>query len=239
MGFVRGSLTLPRMNAHRMVVLAAALTVIVASALATALAVFSGQALPPAVRRDLTTASGTSLVITGNVSASSGAQWTSMLPGMISSALDGTRFSFAHASWSDPLGFVPGARPATPASAGNQPIAEAAALGGLTAQATLTSGHWPGAAASGLIPAPLPTTAAALLHGPTGDVLRMKDRITGHDVSFVVTGLYRPRQVSSPYWDLNEIALSGSSTASGFTTYGPLAVSAGALARALAPHGAS
>ena len=117
MGFTRGSLTLPRMNAHRMVVLAAALTVIVASALATALAVFSGQALPRAVRHDLNTAAGTSMVITGNVDSASGAQYTSILPGMISSALGGTRFSFARAYWSDPLGFVPGARPATPASA--------------------------------------------------------------------------------------------------------------------------
>ncbi len=240
MGFTRGSLTLPRMNAHRMVVLAAALTVIVASALATALAVFSGQALPRAVRHDLDTAAGTSMVITGNVDSASGAQYTSILPGMISWALGGTRFSFARAYWSDPLGFVPGARPATPASAGNQPIAEAAALGGLTAQATLTSGHWPGAPAAGQpIPAALPATAAGLLHVTTGDMLRMKDRISGHDIRFVITGLYRPRQVAAPYWGLDEIALSGSSTASGFTTYGPLAVSAAAFSGPLATYGGS
>ena len=47
---IRGSLTLPRMNAHRLVIIAAALTVLVAAALATALATFSGQALPRAVR---------------------------------------------------------------------------------------------------------------------------------------------------------------------------------------------
>ena len=63
-----------------------------------------------------------------------------------------------------------------------------------------------------------------------GDMLRLKDRISGQYVRFVVTGLYRPRQVSSEYWDLNDIALTGSSTASGFTTYGPLAVQAGAFA---------
>ena len=67
MGLTRGSLTLPRMNAHRMVIIAAALTVVVAAALATALAAFSGQALPRAVRHDLSGASGTALVITGNV----------------------------------------------------------------------------------------------------------------------------------------------------------------------------
>ena len=121
MGLTRGSLTLPRMNAHRMVIIAAALTVAVAAALATALAAFSGQALPRAVRHDLSGASGTALVITGNVNASQGAQYTSQLPGMISSALAGTPFAFYHAYWSDPLGFVPGSRPAQPPSAGNQP----------------------------------------------------------------------------------------------------------------------
>ena len=234
MGLTRGALTLPRMNAHRMVIIAAALTVVVAAALATALAAFSEQALPRAVRHDLSGASGTALVITGNVNASQGAQYTGQLPGMISSALAGTPFAFYHAYWSDPLGFVPGSRPAQPPSAGNQPIAEAAMLGGIAAHAVLTSGRWPGEPASGqphgVIPAALPASAAALLHVTDGDTLRMKDRISGQYVRFVVTGLYRPRQLSSEYWNLNDIALTGSSTASGFTTYGPLAVQAGAFA---------
>ena len=72
MGLARGSLTLPRMNAHRLVIIAAALTMVVAAALATALAVFSGQALPRAVRHDLSAASGTALVISGKVDASQG-----------------------------------------------------------------------------------------------------------------------------------------------------------------------
>ena len=53
MGLRRGSLTLPRMNAHRLVIIAATLTTVVAAALATALATFSGQALPRAVHQDL------------------------------------------------------------------------------------------------------------------------------------------------------------------------------------------
>ncbi len=231
MGLTRGSLILPRMNAHRMVIIASALTTAVAAALATVLTAFGGQALPRAVRHDLGGASGTALVITGNVNAGQGAQYASQLPGMISAALAGTPFAFYHAYWSDPLGFVPGSRPAQPASAGNQPIAEAAVLGGITGHAALISGHWPGAPASGAaIPAAMPAAAAALLHVTDGDTLRMKDRISGQYVRFVVTGLYRPRQVSSEYWNLNEVAPTGSSTASGFSTYGPLTVQAGAFA---------
>src|SRR5689334_13217598 len=228
MGSTRGTLTLPRMDAHRLVIAAAALTVAVASALATALAAFSSQALPRAVQHDLSHATGTSMVIGGTVNASQGAQYTSLLPGKISTALDGTPFAFYHAYWSDPLGFVPGSRPVPPSGTRTVQIAEAASLGSVVAHASLVSGHWPGALGGGPIPAALPATAAALLHVPTGDVLRLRDRISGRQVRFVVTGLYRPRQVSSPYWGLDDIALGGQSTTGGFTTYGPLTVPAAA-----------
>ena len=59
-----GSFTLPRLNAHRVVLAAAALTTLVAAALATTLVVFSDQALPHTVRQRLTAASGTSMIVT-------------------------------------------------------------------------------------------------------------------------------------------------------------------------------
>jgi uncharacterized protein involved in outer membrane biogenesis len=62
------------MNAHRLVIIAAAFTIAVAAALATALVTFSSQALPRAVRHDLSRATGTSFVISGNVNNSRGAQ---------------------------------------------------------------------------------------------------------------------------------------------------------------------
>jgi FtsX-like permease family len=241
MGLTRGSLTLPRMNAHRLVIIAAALTTIVAAALATALATFSGQALPRAVRHDLGHATGTTLSISGSVNASQVARYDSILPSQIKSALGGSPFTLYQASWSDPLGFVPGALPATPAAAAgsgaaaNTPIAEAAALGDITGQAQLVSGRWPGTPVRGQpIPAALPATAATVLHVTVGDVLRMRDRITEGYVQFTITGLYRARQVSSPYWNLSLVAPSGSSTASGFTTFGPLTVPPAAFAQGLA-----
>ncbi len=193
------------------------------------------------MRHDLSGANGTALVITGNVDASQAAQYTSMLPARISSALDGTPFAFYQADWSDPLGFVPGSQPARPASAGNTPIAEAASLGDITAHATLVSGRWPGTPARGQpIPAALPATAAALLHVTDGEVLRMQDRISSVSVRFVVTGLYRPRQLSSAYWGLDSyVGLAGSSAASDFTTYGPLTVQAAAFAGPLTVYAGS
>jgi hypothetical protein len=236
MGLTRGSLALPRMKAHRLVIIAAALTTLVAAALATALATVSGQGLPHAIRHDLSVASGTAVTISGSVNASQAAQYNAQLPGQISAALDGTPFRFYRASWSDPLGFVPGAKPAAPARTGNTLIAEAAALDDITGQASLVAGTWPGTPGPGQpIPTALPATAAALLHVSVGDTLRMQDRLaTGHYDRFVVTGLFRPRRVSSDYWGLDDVALSGASTVGGFTTYGPLVVPAAAFAGPLA-----
>ena len=132
MGLTRGSLTLPRINAHRLVIIAAALTTVVAAALATALGTFSGQSLPRAVRHDLSHAAGTTLSVSGSVNASQAAQYDAILPSQLRSALGGTAFSFYRADWSDPLGFVPGSLPAVPATPpaaassggmGNTPIA--------------------------------------------------------------------------------------------------------------------
>src|SRR6266480_3605926 len=121
------------MNAHRLVIIAAAFTIAVAAALATALITFSSQALPRAVRHDLSRATGTSFVINGNVNASQGAQYTTLLPDKISSAL------------------------AAPGDTKTVQIVEAATLQAVTPQAALVSGHWPGdPVGGGPIPAALP-----------------------------------------------------------------------------------
>jgi ABC-type antimicrobial peptide transport system permease subunit len=228
------------MNAHRLVIIAAAFTIAVAAALATALVTFSSQALPRAVRHDLSRAAGTSFVIRGNVTAGQGAQYTSLLPGKISAALEGAPFAFYRGYWSNPLGFVTGSRPAAPGNTRTVQIVEAATLQAVAAQAALVSGHWPADPVGGApVPAALPVTAASLLHVRAGDMLQLRDRISDRLIRFTVTGLYRPRQVSSPYWGLNDVALSGSTTISGFTTYGPLTVTAAAFRGPLTVDGGS
>ena len=133
-----------------------------------------------------------------------------------------------------------GSRPAAPGNTRTVQIIEAATLQAVAAQAALVSGHWPAdPAGGGPIPAALPVTAASLLHVRAGDMLQLRDRISDRLIRFTVTGLYRPRQVSSPYWGLNDIALSGSTTISGFTTYGPLTVTAAAFRGPLTVDGGS
>ena len=95
MGFIRGSLILPRMNAHRLVIIAAAFTIAVAAALATALITFSSHALPRAVRHDLSRATGTR---SATSQSSSGDTLTSVMLSCLAALVPGGR------SWLLPVG---------------------------------------------------------------------------------------------------------------------------------------
>jgi FtsX-like permease family len=227
-----GSLALPRINAHRMVVFAAALTTLVAAMLAGALAALGGQALPIAVRHDLSGAGDTALLISGSVSAPDDTRYQALLPGELRRALDGTPFTLYHAPWSDPLGFT-GTR--VHAAGGNLAILDAAAFPDVARHAVLVSGSWPGTSAGGdVIPAALPATAAALLRLSVGDMLTLRDRDSQHMVRFRITGLYRESHaagVDAQYWQLNLISPGGVNTVPGFTTYGPLTVQPAAFSR--------
>ena len=231
-----------RMTAYWGVLTAAALTTLVVAAVAAAIAVFMGQALPLAVQHDLATAPGTDMSVTALVSgpgqdASGGAT----LRSKIAAAMPGVPFSFQSASWSDPLELVPGALPAPPANAGkgDTTLLQAASLAGITRHATLLAGHWPTApattatasgsgSASKAIPAALPASAAALLHVSVGDQLRLRDRLSNAPITVDITGLFAQRAASGPggsYWALSYIPASGVSASYGSTTYGPLVVS--------------
>ena len=221
------------MTAHWVVFAAAALTALVAATVAAALTVFTGQALPQAVKHDLVTAPGTALSVTTLVSdPSQAAEGSAALRSRIAAAMPGIPFSFNQALWSDPLGLVAGALPAPPSSVGkgNTALLQAAAMSGITSHASLVSGQWPATAGSGPgqpVPAALPASAAALLHVSAGDVLRLRDRITNAPVSFRITGLFVPRQGAGPddsYWKLSYVPSDGRSVTFGSTTFGPLVV---------------
>jgi FtsX-like permease family len=241
----RDALPARRMAAHWVVLAAVALTTLVAAATGAALAAFAGQALPQAVRHDLVVAQGTSLDLSAPVTNGDVDSTSRVLKSAIGAALAGVPFAYWHASWSDPLGFVPGALPRRPASepAGITPLLQAAAMQDARTYAVLVSGHWPSApGARGPIPAALPQPAAALLGVTPGDVLRLRDSNTGAPVSFLVTGLFAERQptgAAAPYWQLDSVPASGSITAGGFSTYGPLLLAPAAFGAALAASGAT
>ncbi|HXT88034.1 MAG TPA: hypothetical protein VN714_02140, partial [Trebonia sp.] len=221
-----------RAIAHWLVLAAAALTTLVAATVAAALAVFAGQALPQVMHYDLGRAQGTSLTLTALVNGpGQAAAEGAALRSRIAKAMPGIPFAYDAALWSDPLGLVRGALPATPsgASRGDTPLLQSTALNAVASHATLVAGQWPTAPAGRQpIPAALPATAAALLHVSVGDVLRLRDRISATTVVFDLTGTFEPR-AADPYWQLSYIPATGAAPGSGSNTYGPLVVSQAAF----------
>jgi hypothetical protein len=226
-----------RMTAYWAVLAAGALTTLLTAIVAAAIAVFMGQALPLAVQHDLAVAPDNTMSITAQVSGISQAvQGSAALRSRIAAAMPGIPFGFQEAFWSDPLGLVPGALPALPASTGrgNTALLQAASMSGIASHTVLVAGRWPSApGGQGAIQAALPSSAAALLHVGAGDVLRLRDRITNTLLSFDITGIYVPRQRSESYWGLSYIPSSGISASDQSITYGPLVVSQAAFGPAL------
>src|ERR1700691_1185366 len=95
----RGTLATRRMTAHWVVLAAAALTTLVSAAIGAALAVLAGQALPLAVRHDLSVASGTALAVNGPVTSGQAETTAQQLRTTVSKTLDGAPFGFQSASW--------------------------------------------------------------------------------------------------------------------------------------------
>ena len=241
---LRGSMTLRRMNAYRLVLATAALTVFVTAALATALASFAGAALPQAAHRELAAAPGTALDISGSVTGGQAGRYQAGLRDAIRSGLPGVPVTLHQVVWSDPLRLTAaGPALARLTGKGNVLLTQAAAFGQIQSHAVLVSGHWPAASRPGQpVQAALPQAAALLAHLSPGAQLQTRDQVSGRPARFVVTGIFRPRTgtpAAASYWALNTVGASGVSTSGGFTTLGPLAVSPAAFRGPLSVNAAS
>jgi hypothetical protein len=224
----RMPLALGRMNAHRLVLAAVLLIALTSSALAAALAVFAGQTVPQAAQRNLATAPGTSVLVSGPLMAGQAATVTTALHAAMRSAFGTVPFAFYSALWSQPL--------ALPAAAGapRQPLVQAAAAAAIRANGVLVAGRWPTAPQPGQpIPAALPASAARLLRLSVGEVLTLHGRGAEGPVRARLTGIFRPRTPASAYWRLDLIGTAGFRSSGQLTTYGPLVVSPAAFGRGL------
>ncbi len=86
---------------------------------------------------------------------------------------------------------------------------------------TLTKGSWPAPAAHGPLPIAVPEAAAARLGIAPGRRLTLDNRLSGPRVTVEVTGVYRPKDRADPYWKLDDLGGRGVRTLD-FTTYGPM-----------------
>ncbi len=237
-------MTLRRMNAYRLVLATAGLTVFVTAALATALASFAGAALPQAAQRELAAAPGTALDITGSVTGAQAGRYQAGLQAAIRSGLPGVPVTVHQSVWSDPLRLAAaGPALARLTGKGNVLLTQAAAFGTIESHAVLVAGHWPAPPRPGQpVQAALLQAAALLAHLSPGARLQTKDQVSGRPGRFLVTGIFRPETgtpAAAGYWALNTVGASGTSTSGGFTTVGPLAVSPAAFRGPLAVNAAS
>lgn len=216
-----GSFTVRRMRSAWLLVGCLTATVLVASALVSALVTFYTGALPAAVTSELPK-SGPMVVTVAGVTG--GGQSAAGVAGRLAALFRTVPTRVYPATWSTDLS-VP-----TPSQHGEVPVVQAASVGGFTANARLTAGSWPTAPHAGQpIPAALPTTAATDLGLRVGSVLSVTDPGNGHRTSLRVTGLYRAIQPTAPYWQIDGIGPTGVEEDDGFLIYGPAIVSPAAF----------
>ncbi|MFE0133535.1 FtsX-like permease family protein, partial [Streptomyces sp. NPDC059037] len=207
-----------RVRAHRLLLAAALLAVLLTTAVLATLTAFSGSIGDAALRHGLRTRSAAqaSLVV--------GAQ---VPPGARESADRAVREGARRTFDGLPVGLRslarsgPYALPGTARQGGDPDLTHFAALD--RSRIRLTKGSWPSSyTRGGPVEVALPEAAAARLKlGPGSAPLTLTDRLTGPKVTVEVTGVYRPADPTEPYWQLDELGGRGVRE-SVFLTYGPL-----------------
>ncbi|MFI9118792.1 FtsX-like permease family protein [Streptomyces bikiniensis] len=224
-----------RVGAHRLLLAAALLAVLLTTTVLATLAAFSGSIGDAALQAGLRgrSAADASLLVSGQVPAEKRA-------GADAAVRDGTRASFdglpvtvRRLESSGPYALPRSLRPA--AAREDEPdLTHFAALD--RSRLSLVRGSWPSAArAGGVVETALPEEAARRLKAGPGTLLDLTDRLTERRVRARITGVYRPVDTTDPYWLLDPAGGRGVRTVS-FTTYGPLLTDPAVLASgALAP----
>ncbi|MET7696701.1 FtsX-like permease family protein [Streptomyces sp. NPDC005485] len=211
-----------RARAHRLLLAAALLTVLLTTSVLATLTAYSGAIGDASLRHSLLdehNAVDTSLIVKADISARQ--------QGAADKAVrEGARKTFAGLPVtlrtlvrSGPYALPRSLRGPGAASTGDPDLTHFAALD--RGQVRVTVGRLPRGPGGPVIEVALPETAAARLGLKPGARLTLVDRLDGPKVRVLITGLYRPTRNASPYWQLDELGGRGINKVS-FTTYGPL-----------------
>ncbi|WP_418957100.1 FtsX-like permease family protein [Streptomyces tritici] len=210
-----------RVRAHRLLLAAALLAVLLTTSVLAALAGFSGSVGDAALRSVLQgrEAGASALVVTAQVPAERRASADAAVRAGARTAFDGLPVTVRRLERSGPYA-LPRALQA-PAARGDQPdLTRLATLD--RSRITLVRGTLPRASGAGPVEVALPEAAARRLRLGPGAVLDLTDRLDQKSVvTAKVTGVYRPADLTDTYWLLDEAAGRGVRTMV-FTTYGPL-----------------
>ncbi|MER7686331.1 FtsX-like permease family protein [Streptomyces sp. NPDC097610] len=220
-----------RVRAHRLLLGAALLAVLLTTSVLAALAAFSASVGDAALRQNLSgpAATSASLVISADVPR--GREEAAQ-----DAAVSGARRTFAGLPvtvrtlrGSGPYA-LPRSLQGTDGRTGQPDLTHFAALD--RSRIRLVSGTPPGpapAARTAPVPVALPEVAADRLKVRPGARIALTDQLGGAPLTVRVTGVYRAADSADPYWQLDTLGGHGVRTVD-FTTYGPLLADPSVLA---------
>ncbi|MFE2517299.1 FtsX-like permease family protein [Streptomyces mirabilis] len=220
-----------RVRAHRVLLGAALLAVLLTTSVLAALAAFSASVGDAALRQNLSGPATTSASLVISADVPRGREEAAQ-----DAAVRGARRTFAGLPvtvrtlrGSGPYA-LPRSLQGTDGRAGQPDLTHFAALD--RSRIRLVSGTLPGpapAARTAPVPVALPEVAADRLKVRPGARIALSDRLGGAPLTVRVTGVYRAADSADPYWQLDTLGGHGVRTVD-FTTYGPLLADPSVLA---------
>jgi ABC-type antimicrobial peptide transport system permease subunit len=241
------SFLLRRARSSWLLLACVAVTVLLTTGLAAVLWNFAAGVVPSGALSILAAPQGREIGLSGVANAGDAAADTPLLRAALRKAWPGVGFQLESALWAPPIDL-----PSSGTSTTTVEI-QPASLEGISAQATLTAGKWPGPPRHGEpVPVAMPAAVASALHLALGSVLTGTVQGGGPKTALEVTGLYQATDPASPYWALDILPTSGMRVQSGnsafaggvsgsfsYDIYGPAVVNPAALNGALAAGQAS
>ncbi|MFF1718769.1 FtsX-like permease family protein [Streptomyces sviceus] len=209
-----------RARAHRLLLAAALLTVLLTTAVLATLTAYSGAIGDAALRHSLDdprNAADTALVVKADVPEDRRTAADTAVRKVARQTFDGLPVRVRTSLRSGPYALPRSLQPES-ARSGDPDLTHFAALD--RSRLRLVEGRLP-RPAGGLVEVALPQTAARALHLGPGARFTLTDRLRGPAVRVTVTGLYRPVRTDDSYWLLDDLHGRGINKLD-FTTYGPL-----------------
>ncbi|WP_329117418.1 ABC transporter permease [Streptomyces sp. NBC_01465] len=209
-----------RVRAHRLLLAAALLAVLLTTSVLATLAAFSGSIGDAGLRNALSTrsAAAATLIVKAELPAGQQKAADAAVRSHADKAFDGLPVTVRKLSRSGPYA-LPRSLQAASARGGDPDLTFFSAID--HSRVRLASGAWPHATTSGAVQTALPETVAKQLKLRPGTRLTLVDRLSSKKTTVLITGVYRPADRSDPYWQLDDLGGRGTRTVN-FTTYGPL-----------------
>jgi antitoxin component of MazEF toxin-antitoxin module len=212
-----------RVRAHRLLLSAAVLAVLLTTSVLAALTAFSGSVGDAALRHALThrSAAAASLVMSAQVAPAQRDAADATARKAAREAFDGLPVTVRTLETSGAYA-LPRALRTTRGGDGEPDLTHFASLD--RSRIRITAGRMPaadGGKAGGPVQVALPRTAAQALKLKPGARITVTDRLTDKPLRVLVTGVYEVSDAADPYWQLDELGGRGIRRLA-FTTYGPL-----------------